>query len=175
MKHLRNLLSVVFLIVAILSMLVLMSCQCKHEYGEYQVTKEPTCSAVGIKEAACTLCGEKEFVEIPKDITAHAYGEWIVDLKPNCLTAGAQHRVCSLCNNTEEQAMSKDENYHTYLNAWHTTVEPTCSREGKQEQECACGYKATAILPKLTEGGHTYGEWAISIEPTCTEKGQRIR
>ncbi len=175
MKTLGKLFSVIFLVAFTVSMLVLVSCQCKHEYGEYQVTQEPSCSAVGIKEAACTLCGEKEFVEIPKDITAHAYGEWIVDLQPDCIVAGAQHRVCSLCKDIDAQAMDSDENYHRYLNAWTTTLEPTCSADGKQERECACGYKESAVVPKLTEGGHTYGEWAISVEPTCSEGGQRIR
>lgn len=170
----KSLLLLAVLAFALISLLM-SSCKCKHEFGEYQVTENATCTQAGVKEAICNLCGEKEFVEIPKDITAHAYGEWIVDSEPNCILAGAKHRVCSLCNDIDAQAMAENENYHTSLNAWHTVIEPTCSSDGKQERECACGYKESAILPKLTEGGHTYGEWAISIEPTCSSEGQRIR
>lgn len=175
MRSFRKSLLLLSILAFIMVSLLMSSCKCKHEYGEYQVTENATCSSVGVKEAICNLCGEKEFVEIPKDITAHAYGEWIVDSEPNCILAGAKHRVCSLCNDIDAQAMAENENYHTFLNAWQTIIEPTCSKDGKQERECACGYKESAILPKLTEGGHTYGEWAISIEPTCSSEGQRIR
>lgn len=175
MRSFRKSLLLLSILAFIMVSLLMSSCECKHEYGEYQVTENATCIKVGVKEAICNLCGEKEFVEIPKDITAHAYGEWIVDSEPNCILAGAKHRVCSLCNDIDAQAMAENENYHTSLNAWQTIIEPTCSSDGKQERECACGYKESAILPKLTEGGHTYGEWAISIEPTCSSEGQRIR
>ncbi len=175
MRNFRKSLLLLSILAFVMVSLLMSSCECKHEYGEYQVTENATCSKVGVKEAICNLCGEKEFVEIPKDITAHAYGEWIVDSEPNCIVAGAKHRVCSLCNDIDAQVMAENENYHTSLNAWHTVIEPTCSSDGKQERECACGYKESAILPKLTEGGHTYGEWAISIEPTCSSEGQRIR
>lgn len=175
MRSFRKSLLLLSILAFIMVSLLMSSCECKHEYGEYQVTENATCSKVGVKEAICNLCGEKEFVEIPKDITAHAYGEWIIDSEPNCILAGAKHRVCSLCNDIDAQAMAENENYHTSLNAWQTIIEPTCSSDGKQERECACGYKESAILPKLTEGGHTYGEWAISIEPTCSSEGQRIR
>ena len=175
MRKTRNLLITIVLALLAVMLIAISSCGCKHEFGDYQVTENATCTQTGMKEATCNLCGEKEFVEIPKDITAHAYGEWIVDSEPNCIVAGAKHRVCTLCGHNETQAMAENENYHTSLNAWQTIIEPTCSKDGKQERECACGYKESAILPKLTEGGHTYGEWAISIEPTCSSEGQRIR
>ena len=170
----KKVLLVAFLLTLTILAVFLTSCECKHEYGEWQTTLETNCTKAGLKERACTLCGEKEFEEIPVVKDAHSFGEWIVDLEPTCISLGVKHRICSLCQAPESVNIEENKDAHIF-GEWVTIVEATCSKDGKKERECPCGHKEEAIVSKLTEGGHTYGEWAISIEPTCSEGGQRIR
>lgn len=53
-----------------------------HYYGEWKVTKEPTCYAKGEKQRTCLNCGYVETAEI-KTIP-HTWGEYVDDDKPGC-------------------------------------------------------------------------------------------
>lgn len=53
-----------------------------HYYGEWEVTKEPTCYAKGEKKRTCLNCGYVETAEI-KTIP-HTWGEYVDDDKPGC-------------------------------------------------------------------------------------------
>lgn len=53
-----------------------------HYYGEWKVTKEPTCYAKGEKKRTCLNCGYVETAEI-KTIP-HTWGEYVDDDKPGC-------------------------------------------------------------------------------------------
>ena len=63
-----------------------------HEYGEWSVLKEATCTEEGVKERLCS-CGEKETSVIQSG--AHAYGEWTVLNEATCLAEGLRERICS--------------------------------------------------------------------------------
>ena len=148
----------------------------QHEFGEWQTTVEPNCSIAGTKERICLSCQEKETAEIPVLTEGgHDFGEWQIDLKPTCLSLGTKSRDCKRCNKHEIANVEENKDNHASFGDWVTVTEPSCSKDGKKERVCVCEYKETAIIPKLTEGGHDFGEWAISIEPTCSEGGQRIR
>jgi len=148
----------------------------QHEFGEWQTTVEPTCSVAGTKERICLSCQEKETAEIPVLTEGgHDFGEWHVDNEPTCSSLGTKSRDCKRCNKHEIANVEENKDNHASFGDWVTVTEPTCSADGKKERVCVCEYKETAIIPKLTEGGHDFGEWAISIEPTCSEGGQRIR
>lgn len=53
-----------------------------HYYGDWKVTKEPTCYAKGEKQRVCVNCGYVETAEI-KTIP-HTWGEYVDDDKPGC-------------------------------------------------------------------------------------------
>ena len=53
-----------------------------HYYGDWKVTKEPTCYAKGEKKRTCLNCGYVETAEI-KTIP-HTWGEYVDDDKPGC-------------------------------------------------------------------------------------------
>lgn len=66
-----------------------------HSYTS-AVTKEATCSQVGIKTYSCIFCGrEFEREELPK--LAHTESDWIVVQEVVGDKNGLQHKVCTIC------------------------------------------------------------------------------
>ena len=70
-----------------------------HTFGEWIVTKEPTCGAAGEKTATCT-CGEKQ-IEIVYASIAHNYDYKIIK-EPTCVEAGHGVSVCTGCGDRQE-------------------------------------------------------------------------
>ena len=153
-----------------------------HNYGNWTITKEATCTTAGIKKHTCTTCGYSETTSIP--IIAHTYGDW----KSN---ATSHWKECE-CGNKKYAAN------HVYGN-WTTTKEATCTSSGTKKHTCtACGYSETETLPKLDHayGGwksngtshwkectacgnkadasnHVYGNWTTTKGATCTSSGTK--
>lgn len=171
----RRILLVLSALALVILSFALVACH-NHEFGEWQTTKEPNCTEAGVKERICLSCGEKETEAISAlTVGGHDFGEWQIDLEPTCLSLGTKSRDCKRCDEHEIANIEENKDNHASFGDWVTTKEPTCSAEGKKERVCVCEYKETAIIPKLTEGGHDFGDWAISVDPTCSAEGQRIR
>ena len=96
-----------------------------HPYGEWSTAKEPTCSAVGIKERICMVCGDKETEEIPIDPDSHKYGDWFVSKEASCTESGVETRVCSY------DAMHIEEREIASLG--HNYINGVCSRCGEKK------------------------------------------
>ncbi|MBR4419581.1 MAG: hypothetical protein IKT32_01755, partial [Clostridia bacterium] len=77
---------------------------CAHSYGEYTVTKAPTCISTGIETAVCALCGEMNHREVAKsEHTFDLYDyTWTNDFS-SCLATVK----CSVCGE-EESEVSED-------------------------------------------------------------------
>lgn len=43
-----------------------------HNFGDWEIVKEPTCTEEGLKERICSVCGDKESEKIA---TEHSFGE----------------------------------------------------------------------------------------------------
>lgn len=65
-----------------------------HYYGEWEVTKEPTCYAKGEKKRTCLDCGYVETAEI--ETIPHTWGEYVNDNKPACEQQTESLR-CTVC------------------------------------------------------------------------------
>ena len=65
-----------------------------HYYGEWEVTKEPTCYAKGEKKRTCLDCGYVETAEI--ETIPHTWGEYVNDNKPACKQQTESLR-CTVC------------------------------------------------------------------------------
>jgi len=142
-----------------------------HSYGEWTITKEPTCAQNGIKQHVCSVCGTTETDYIAKltthtytdscdadcnvcgkgrDIT-HSYGEWTVTKEPTCAQNGTKQHTCSVCGAAETDYIAKL-TIHTYTD----TCDTDCN---------VCG--------KSREASHSYGEWTVTKEPTCNTLGTK--
>ena len=65
-----------------------------HYYGEWEVTKKPTCYAKGEKKRTCLNCGYVETAEI--ETIPHTWGEYVNDNKPACEQQTESLR-CTVC------------------------------------------------------------------------------
>ena len=139
---------------------------CKHEWSDWKVETEATCSAKGVKTRVCSRCGEKQSKDIDK--LPHEYGKWTVESEPTCTEEGQRSRKCQVCGYVDKQAVKKLP--HEY-GEWTILWEPTCTEEGQRSHVCqVCGYKESTSIPKLP---HEYSEWSISVPATDHSSGMR--
>ncbi len=86
--------------------------ECEHQYGEWVVTKEPTCNVKGFQIRSCTLCEKSETESI--DALGHDKADHAAKA-PTCTEVGWDAYVaCSRCDYTTYQ--QKDELGHLYEN-----------------------------------------------------------
>ena len=94
--------------------------------------------------------------------------QWFVDPmgRQTCTEGCPAVRFCRICGRQENITLPPLG--HDWGD-WHTTVAPTCEKDGKREHTCRrCGLHESETVKKL---GHDYGPWEVTTEPTCTEKG----
>lgn len=137
---------------------------CEHVYDEGIITKEATCTELGIRTFTCTLCGDIKKEIIP--LKDHEYSNSSV-IEPTCTERGYTTYTCSECG---------DSYVDTYVNAlghdwgeWITTKEPTETETGKKKHICSrCKEEETEDIPVVI---HEHQYSSVVTEPTCTEKG----
>lgn len=73
---------------------------CQHEYGEWQVVKEQTCTENGLEERTCNKCGKKESKTIKED---HKWdSEWTVDVEPSYQKESEKSHHCLRCDERKD-------------------------------------------------------------------------
>lgn len=108
-----------------------------HTWDKGVVTKQPTCTATGIKTFTCTDCKQTKTESVAK--LKHTYGDWTnVDAK--------QHARTCTCGASEK----KDHNW----NAGKVVTDATCSKEGSKLFTCT-DCKATKT-ETITKKDHAY-------------------
>ena len=125
------------LVIAILAVafaIFLSSCNCNHEYGEWQETKAPTCNSYGAGKRVCTKCGEP-YTKMIQPTGAHTYGEWETVKAPSCVELGEEKRTCTVCQKAESKGVPMDINAHSFGD-WTVTKEPTDGENGLKERIC---------------------------------------
>lgn len=139
---------------------------CAHSHTETMVTKEAACTESGLKEAYCTVCGEKVAEEeIPA--TGHTQGEWEVVTEADCTNKGLKRKSCMVCGEVleEEEIPAKGHSF----GEWVVVEEATVEKNGKEERICTvCGFKETRETEKLTPEPTETPDVTPSPEPTET-------
>lgn len=146
-----------------------------HTWKDWNVTKEPTCTAAGEKERACEVCGETEQVDIPP--LTHEFKGWEVTKKATCAEEGLESNTCRRCNHTETRPIPKLQ--HELVSKVVTPA--TCCKEGLEYLSCNnCGYKGQKVLDKDPTNHICYKDGNLIDElltegrvtdSTCTKKG----
>ena len=130
----------------------------EHNWGEWTVSKDPTCAEEGEETRICTTCDKVETREIA--VIDHDYGEWEVTTEPTCTEKGEETRGCSHCDATETREIAVID--HDY-GEWEVTTEPTCTEKGEETRGCShCDATETREIAAL---GHDY------IDGVCTRCG----
>jgi len=142
----------------------------KHEWGEYEVIKAPTCTEDGERQRTCKVCGAKDAVKKANKL-GHDYKdqeEGFVD--STCTQVGQKTQKCSRCGDTRQVEVAKKS--HTWVDI-EGGVEATCTEAGTQKQKCSvCGTEQTL---DVAAKGHSYGDAVRTKDPTCTEDGNDAR
>jgi len=139
---------------------------CKHKWGKWRVTDDPTCTHSGERERTCKICGKVQTEKLKR--LEHEFGKWKVVKEATCVREGERERTCKLCGYEQRETYLAD---HTFGH-WKVTEEPTCTETGERERKCkVCGYVEEETLEKLP---HEY-EWKVIEEATDHSAGTRAR
>lgn len=139
--------------------------QCTHNYDEWQVIVEPTCTTLGDKKRTCKLCNYEETESI--ETSAHNI-EVKVDVEYTCTRDGYHSEICTICGYKEviiDKAMHRTD--------ISPSVEPTCTGTGLTEG-IICTVCGTEIVKQniVEPTGHTY--IPKITPPTCDDDGETL-
>lgn len=138
-----------------------------HEFGEWVVIKEPTCTEYGVKEQYCA-CGEKQTDAVEK--LAHVE---VIDpaVEATCTQSGLTEGThCGVCGELLFMQTYVAPLEHTAVKAEPT--EPTCLVDG-WTGDTYCQVCTEVLVPgePIPATGHDYSASETYVEPTCTEPG----
>ena len=144
-----------------------------HQWGEVEVTIQPSCNTIGEKEYHCKNCGQTKSETIP--ILGHDYSdEFIIDKEASCTEDGLKSKHCSRCDSTTEKTIIPKTS-HRPSSEWIVVKEATTTEEGLEEKHCRdCGMvldsRTIPLLPQLILGD-VDGDGAVSIiDATCIQR-----
>ena len=130
-----------------------------HDWSDWTVTTEATCTAKGEKTRSCQRegCDATDTVDIP----ANGHTE-VTDaaVEPTCTMAGkTEGKHCSVCNEVLVAQTEVPAKGHTWTAA-------------------SCTAPRTCSVCSATDGnplGHDWSDWTVTTEATCTAKGEKTR
>ena len=137
----------------------------EHTWGDWTVSKEPTCTEDGLKTRVCTECQEGEQESIPAlgHTSEGGKTERETIVEATCTEAGQvkETDICGRCGKAYgERTVDVAALGHDY-------VDGVCTRCGARQDE-------PGTQPG-DEHDHTFGDWELAKAPTCTEDGQYVR
>ena len=139
---------------------------CDHQWTDWYIMTEPTCTRDGMRGRDCPICGIAEAVDIPA--LGHSFGKWSLVKDATCTSEGQRVRTCQVCGEQETETLPKLA--HNFGD-WKVTKEATCTLEGERVHKCKdCGLEEKQTLEKLP---HSYGSWTVLKEATYTAEGER--
>ena len=146
-------------------------------YGEWTVTKEPTCTEKGEEHRVCSVCGHEETREVAAK--GHSWEEeWTIDVEATCEHEGSQSHHCSNCDEKKDVTVIEKTAHQSADAVRENEVPATCTENGSYDEVVYCKDCHIEISREhktITATGHSYGEWTVTKEPTCTEKGEEHR
>ena len=133
----------------------------EHVWGEWNITREPTCEKKGYRNRTCSECEKIEREEL--EPTGHVFGEWETVTENTCTDAGEKKRVCTVCEFCEtEEIEAKGHSFGKPVQ----TAAPTCDEDGANKKVCkTCKYEEIEVIPAT---GHTYVDYVCSVCNTVT-------
>ena len=81
-----------------------------HSFNAGSITKQPTCTAAGVRTYTCTACGDTKTE--PVAALGHAWGGWTTVKEPTCTETGLQQRICGN-DSSHKETRTLDKKGHT--------------------------------------------------------------
>ncbi|MBQ8505373.1 MAG: leucine-rich repeat domain-containing protein [Clostridia bacterium] len=83
-----------------------------HQYGDWTVVNQPTCTNDGSRTSSCQVCGKVQNQTIAA--LGHDYGQWIVDVPNTCTTDGSQYCICQTCGYEQRVVIPPQHKYENF-------------------------------------------------------------
>ncbi len=132
-----------------------------HAFGDWSVTKAPTCTEVGEEQRNCANCDHFE----TREVAAAGHDYEVTVTEPTCTEKGYTTHSCTKCDESFVDSYV-DALGHNF-GAWEVIAAATCEENGQEQRTCGnCEEVETRILEAT---GHNYE--AVVTAPTCTDKG----
>ena len=149
-----------------------------HAYGEWETTKEASCTEEGTKVRRCS-CLEQETETIPA--TGHSFGAWVVVKEPTNTEAGKKVRIC-FCGVQESETIPATPGTETHSHVFdqkelaksYLKSEASCTRAAEYYYSCTCGEKSDSTFLSGSTLQHTFDQKSTKItylqsNATCTD------
>ena len=118
-----------------------------HDFGDYIVTKAPTCTEAGEETAKCSRCEATDTKELAA--LGHDFGEYVVTKEATCTEPGEETATCTRCGEVVTKAIPA---IGHDVKEWEVEKEPTETEEGVKKGKCSiCGEEITEEIQKLEE------------------------
>ena len=131
------------------------------------VTKQPTCTAEGVKTFRCS-CGDSYTEAI--SAAGHVFGAYVYNNDATEAADGTETVACTICGakDTRTAAGTKIAHVHNYTAA--VTKAATCAEEGVTTYTCSCGHSYTEPIAKTA---HSFGEYVYNNDATTDADGTK--
>lgn len=131
------------------------------------VTKQPTCTAEGVKTFRCS-CGDSYTEAI--SAAGHIFGAYVYNNDATEAADGTETAACTICGakDTRTAAGTKIAHVHNYTAA--VTKAATCAEEGVKTYTCSCGSSYTEAVPVIA---HSFGDYIYNDDATTEKDGTR--
>lgn len=131
------------------------------------VTKQPTCTAEGVKTFRCS-CGDSYTEAI--SAAGHVFGAYVYNNDATEAADGTETAACTICGakDTRTAAGTKIAHIHNYTAA--VTKAATCAEEGVKTYTCSCGSSYTEAVPVIA---HSFGDYIYNDDATTEKDGTR--
>ena len=131
------------------------------------VTKQPTCTAEGVKTFRCS-CGDSYTETI--SAAGHVFGAYVYNNDATEAADGTETAACTICGakDTKTAAGTKIAHVHNYTAA--VTKAATCAEEGVKTYTCSCGSSYTEAVPVVA---HSFGDYIYNDDATTEKDGTK--
>ena len=140
-----------------------------HQWSEWEVTKEATCTEKGEESRTCSVCGETE----TREVDAHGHKTTDNVVAPTCTADGYTEHVCDVCGESWRDTIVPATGHKTEL---RNVKEATCTEPGYTGDEvCTVCGEIVKKGEEIPAASHTWGEWKVTKEATCFADGEKVR
>lgn len=131
------------------------------------VTKQPTCTAEGVKTFRCS-CGDSYTEAI--SAAGHVFGAYVYNNDATEAADGTETAACTICGakDTRTAAGTKIAHVHNYTAV--VTKAATCAEEGVTTYTCSCGHSYTEPIAKTA---HSFGDYIYNDDATTEADGTK--
>ena len=131
------------------------------------VTKQPTCTAEGVKTFRCS-CGDSYTETI--SAAGHIFGAYVYNNDATEAADGTETAACTICGakDTRTAAGTKIAHVHNYTAV--VTKAATCAEEGVKTYTCSCGSSYTEAVPVIA---HSFGDYIYNDDATTEKDGTK--